>query len=108
MTQPKKWTKEALLEMLEKSDKAVAKALLVLYGFQTAEEQAVGATREDNGAGFNGADADYLSSVAQFAEKTGFLTAKQLTIVRPKIRKYWKQLLNVANANEQAKSVAHE
>lgn len=104
MTQPKTWTKESLLDMLERSDKALAKALLVLYGFQTADEQAAGYTVEDNGAGFNGADADYMSSVAQFVEKSGFLTQKQVPIIRKKIRKYWKQLLNVANANEAAKT----
>lgn len=103
MPQPKPWTKEKLLDMLDRSDKAVGKALVVLYGFQTAEEQAVGVTREDNGAGFNGSDAEFLSKIAQWVIENDKITPGQAAIVRPKIRKYWRQLVNVANAKEEAK-----
>lgn len=104
MTEAKKWTKESLLAMLDVSDKAVAKALLVLYGFQTADEQAAGYTAEENGKGFNGSDAEFLTNIAKWViAHDGHITPGQADKVRQKIRKYWKQLLTVANENERSK-----
>lgn len=105
--QKKKWNKENIQLLISTNDAALARGLLVIYGFQTAAEQASNVTNEDNGMGFNGTDAEYLSSVAQFVEKTGYLTVKQIPHVRKAMLKYWRQLAEVANQKEAAKVAAN-
>jgi hypothetical protein len=95
-TQP--WNKQRVQQLVTTNDKAAVRALLVIYHNQTPSEQAEGATVEDNGLGFTGADAEILTSFAKFYERTGFLTEKQLGILRSRIIKYWRQLLAAAEA----------
>ena len=93
----KNWTIEEIRNLLEESDKAVARAILAIYGRQTASEQATETTSESNGVGFNGVDAPFLSSLAKFYEEKGYLSPKQVSYGRKKIRKYAGQLVNIAN-----------
>lgn len=93
MTAPQVWDKEALCRLLAASNKAVARAVLVVYRNQTEYEKVCQATQENNGVGFSGVDAEILSSYAEFYLKTGFLTPKQVAIARNKIKKYWRQVL---------------
>ena len=83
-----KWTKETILDKLDNSDEMVKRSLLRLYAEQTADEQAMGATTEHNGFGFNGVDSEFLSSVAKFLTEKGYLSPKQVAWTRKKIRKY--------------------
>lgn len=91
------WTAEEIKELVQTNDKVLYGALKKLYACQTADEKAYGETVESNGVGFNGADAKILSSMAEFLNKTGFLTEKQKVIVRKKLVKYNKQLTKLAN-----------
>ena len=93
----KNWTIEEIRNLLEESDKAVARAILAIYGRQTASEQSTETTSESNGVGFNGVDAPFLSSLAKFYEEKGYLSPKQVSYGRKKIRKYANQLVNIAN-----------
>ena len=93
MTTPQVWDKEALCCLLAASNKAVVRAVLVVYRNQTEYERVCQATQENNGVGFSGVDAEILSSYAEFYLKTGFLTPKQVAIARNKIKKYWRQIL---------------
>ena len=70
-----------------------SRAITVLYGFQTADEQEAGSTKEHNGAGFNGTDAFILSSFAQQVAKGRTLSAKQLAIAFRKLPKYSRQVV---------------
>lgn len=90
----KLWTKNDIINLLDTSDKAVTRALSCIYNKQTDEEKNAEHTHKANKVGFSSFDAEYLSSCAKFAERAGFLTANQLHRVRPKIKKYWRQLLN--------------
>jgi len=81
------------------------RALIKIYGFQTADEQACGETHHLNGEGFTGADAEILSSFARFYEKRGFLTEKQTAIVFRKMGKYWKQILDISDKEKLEKMV---
>lgn len=87
------WDKARLQALLLSNDKAVARAVHLVYKNQTASERAIGATVEDNGVGFTGVDGGILSSYAKFYEKAGFLTVKQIAVARKKIVKYWRQIL---------------
>jgi hypothetical protein len=71
-----------------------SRAITVLYGFQTADEQEAGSTKEHNGAGFNGTDAFILSSFAQQVAKGRTLSAKQLAIAFRKLPKYQRQVVS--------------
>lgn len=93
----KTWTKEEIKELLAKNDEMVKRSVLKLYERQTELEQSSEETKEDNGVGFNGADAPILSSFAKFIIKTGFLTSKQTAIARKKLTKYANQLAKIAN-----------
>ena len=93
----KTWTKEEILNLLANNDEMVKRSVLKLYEKQTDYEKAVQNTEENNGVGFNGLDANLLSSFAEFALKSGFLTTKQTAIARNKLKKYAGQLAKIAN-----------
>lgn len=91
------WTEEEIKVLIQENDKVLYGALRKLYAEQTAEEQANGNTKVQNGIGFNGVDAPILSSFCEFLNKTGFLTPKQKILARKKLVKYNKQLTRLAN-----------
>ena len=90
-------------ENFEESDKWVTRAVVVIFEAQTASEQLTDSTNEWNGVGFNGADAEILSSFAKqiIAFNAGEsqyrypLSVRQLAIARKRISKYAGQILNV-------------
>jgi hypothetical protein len=77
---------------------ALSRALLFLYARQTADEQATGTTAHENGAGFSGVDAKFLTSVAQSVQTYGNMTRGQAPYVAKKLAKYTGQLLAMVNA----------
>lgn len=87
-------------DMLVFNDRAVLRAVVAIYKRQTDEEKNAEATKESNGRGFTGVDAPLLSSFAKQILQRGTLSHKQLDIARRKIMKYWKQLAQVAEAND--------
>ena len=97
MGEKKIWKKEEIKEMLQTNDNAVIRGIVVIYSLQTEDEKKVGKTIEHNGVGFSGFDAEFMSSLAKFILKRGYLTDKQLEYGRRKIMKYAGQLTKVAN-----------
>lgn len=102
MTTSTKWTKEAIRTRLESNDTWLVRGLLAIFARQTAEEQSAGFTKEDNGIGFNGADAEILTSFANQIKTRGFLTPKQIEIARKKMLKYAGQLVRIATDTAKA------
>lgn len=94
----KTWTEDEIKTLVQTNDKVLYGALKRLYAEQTADEQSSGETKHHNGVGFNGIDSRFLSSVAEFLIRTGFLTDKQKYVTRKKLVKYNKQLTKLANA----------
>lgn len=92
-----KWTKEAIKTNMQASDKWLFRGLLAIYSNQTHEEQVGGFTAEDNGIGFNGVDAEILTSFALQLNSRGFLTPRQIEMARKKMLKYAGQLAKIAN-----------
>lgn len=92
------WTEEEIRYLIQTNDKVLYGALKKLYEKQTEDEQQLGETTHTNGVGFNGVDSRFLSSVAEFLIKNGFLTIKQKSAVRKRLIKYNKQLTRIANA----------
>lgn len=96
-------TKEQIVSLLKTKDKAIARALVVLNDRQTADEQDSQATRIDNGRGFKPCHARMGTSMAQFYQRFGYLSPKQIAYWRKtdakgtmRIACYWKQLMEVA------------
>lgn len=82
-------------QIVEKDDQAI-KALYRIYEFQTSDEQNQHNTHIRNGVGFTRADAKTLSSLIAFKNKTGFLTPKQIILLKYRIGKYARQLVNIS------------
>lgn len=104
-------TREYITQLLRTNDKAVGRALVALNKRQTQDERVSEQTRHHNLRGFMPMHAKKGTGMAQFFEKTGFLTPKQLAYWRrvtpsgkARIEKYVGQLLVVAK--EQGRKVA--
>lgn len=107
LTETPTWNVDTIKERLVASDKWVTEGVIRIFEYQTAAEQDAEVTSEDNGVGFNGVDAELLSSYAKFAIKTGFLTKGQMVYARKKMLKYSGQLASIANSKietEQSKA----
>lgn len=94
----KTWTETEIKNLVQTNDKVMYRALVNLYQCQTADEQIQKSANYQNGIGFNGADANIMTSFAEFYLRTGFLTPKQIVICRKKLNKYGKQLTKIANS----------
>lgn len=87
------WDKDSIQKLIDENDKAVCRAIVLVYRNQTHHERDAKRTEEHNGVGFSGYDGEILSSFAEFYLRAGFLTPKQIGIARPKMKRYWKQIL---------------
>ena len=92
------WTEQEIGDLVQTNDIVLYRALKKLYDKQTEDEKQDGNTKHQNGQGFNGVDAKFLSSVAEFLIKNRYLTEKQKFVTRKKMIKYTKQLTAIANA----------
>jgi hypothetical protein len=65
---------------------------------QTNDEQVSQATTHDNGIGFSGCDAQFLSSLAQNYLRYGRLSEKQMSFVFKKMPKYARQVVAMSDS----------
>lgn len=95
----KVWDKAAVQTLLVTNDRALGKALWAIFQRQTATEKASRQTIEHNGRGFTGMDAEFLSDIARRLPHYDYrMTVRQIAKVRPKMLKYWRQLLEEIEA----------
>ena len=94
-----KWNRTKIANLLATNNKAVERALVVVFNNQELDEQALDSTHKANGIGFTAFDADIFSSFAKHILNGRSLSPKQLEVARKKdkfgnmkIAKYWKQL----------------
>jgi hypothetical protein len=106
-------TKNEIVRLLETNDKAIAHALVVLYKNQTLNEQRSETTINRNGEGFRPCHARMGTSMAEFYQKRGFLSSKQVAYWRVKDKNgdmrlsiYWRQLAEAAEVKAAKKGVA--
>jgi hypothetical protein len=94
----KKWTKEEVKAKLESDDKWLVRGLLAIHARQTEEEKTTETTKEQNGTGFNSVDANILTDlVNQYKRTNGYLSVRQIALIRKKMVKYAGQLTRIAN-----------
>lgn len=97
-TSTKIWTKEEIRAHIQSGSVAwMTRALMALYARQTTMEQYSGVTTDHNSRGFNGVDAEILTSFAQQHGHGRTLSPKQLVILQKKLIKYCGQLARIAN-----------
>lgn len=89
------WNKEKIQNLLLTNDEAVYKAMLRIYARQTEDEKQIMDTKDWNSVGFTGVDGHIMSSFVESYKRYGRLTEKQMRIARNKIKKYWRQLIDV-------------
>ena len=97
MANASNWTKQAIKEKLLTNNEWLIRGLLAIHSRQTDDERQAGQTVHDNGIGFNGVDAEILSSFADQYKRYRRLTDRQMEIVRKKLPKYSGQLVKIAN-----------
>lgn len=90
--------KQWVLNKLDENSRWVEKAVVAIFNRQTNDEQRTNSTNNNNSMGFNGLDAEFGSSLAKAILKYGKLTPNQAPHARRIIGKYWKQLIEVAEA----------
>lgn len=95
-------TVNSIRTLILERDDALEKAILRIYEGQTEAEQATDTTSVDNGVGFNGVDAPFLSSLAKQIQANKYnkplgsrLSWKQRDIARKKMVKYAGQVFRI-------------
>ena len=91
------YTADFIREKMATDDRWLIRGLLAIYKKQTDSEKKVQDTFERNGVGFNGIDAQIMSSIAEFYMNRNYITPKQTVVVRRKMNKYAGQLAKIAN-----------
>ncbi len=94
------YTKEEIQEKLKTDLRWTERGLVVLHNRQTEDEQKSKDTYDRNGRGFNSVDGKSLSYCAEWVKKGNHLSGKHLEKVRRKLPKYWKQILELIEQNE--------
>jgi len=104
-----KITKKQVREFVKRklsSDPAWAKkALLLIFSYQTNQEQVSDTTRERNDVGFSAFDAEILSSFAKQLLTKNSLSNKQMDILFKKICHYHRQIIENSNQEKLNKLV---
>lgn len=88
------------------NSRIIFKMLWAMYQRQTADEREKQSTVHENGMGFNGFDAPFLSDVARNAYPFKDLTTSQTLHVARKLKKYVKQLVEIANEKQKQQAPA--
>jgi hypothetical protein len=98
-TTASRWEKDAIRQRLLESRHWVERAIVAIYNRQTADEKGTEQTRWQNGVGFNGPDAHYMSYLARWILSGRHLSGKHLERGRKRVLKYAGQLAEIANDN---------
>lgn len=97
--------KSYLKHKLSTNEVWAKRALLCLYRRQTPDEREAASTKYDNNVGFNGVDAEFLTSLSKQIEEKGFLTGKQLSALFKAIPKYWEQIFSLSDKEKLEKMI---
>ena len=89
-------TPELIKEKLAIDDRWLKRGIVSIWENQTCDERDVKSTNHSNGIGFTGADAPFLSSLAEQINKGYKLSPKQIAAARKAMVKYTGQLYKKA------------
>lgn len=91
--------KQYLKELVKYNDRALYKAIILIYQNQTEEEQQKNRNLEDNRIGFTKLDAEEMSIIARKIIAGQKLTESEISKSKNKMQKYWKQLMVISKEN---------
>lgn len=94
-TTNKQW-EQYLKQLVKTNDKALFRAIVLIYGNQTDEEKYKGKSVEDNNIGFTKYDAREMSEIALKIKAKIPLSEAEMAKSRNKMQKYWKQLMVIS------------
>jgi len=97
-----KWTKEEIKHIVMTNDRAVDRALSVLYDRQTRDEKSDSATKHSNGVGFKANHARLGSYYGKWVQAGHRLTGRHLEKARHIALQYIGQLTEEANLKVKA------
>jgi hypothetical protein len=107
------WDRAAFNALFMTNPRAVEKALTTLFALQTQAEQSTETTRELNGVGFSGLDAEIFSSFAKRVLSGKPLTPGQIAVCRKqgkngicRLARYWQQLRAAVEAKKEQQIAA--
>lgn len=106
-TNQKQW-ESYLKDLVKSNDKALLRAIVLVYDNQTTEEKNKGESIEDNCVGFSKVDAYEMGKIAQKIKRGEELTKGELAKSRNKMQKYWKQLMIISKRNAEAKKLQEQ
>jgi hypothetical protein len=89
-------SKELIKEKVATNPEWAKHAIVALFNYQTAMEQAAESTQDQNKVGFNACDAEILTSFAKQVLQGRNLTQRQLAVAFKKLPKYSNQLYRIA------------
>lgn len=101
-TNQEQW-KSYLKNLVKTNDRALLKAIVLIYNNQTFEERVRGMAIESNRSGFDKIDADVMGLIAKKIKSGQPLTKGELAKSRNKMQKYWRQLMIISKENMEAK-----
>lgn len=96
------WSRDRIRDLLNVSDKAVARAIVVIYQRQTLDEQRASDTKHQNKLGFTSAHAKLGSYFARWVIGGRTLTGRHLDRARAIALHYTRQLLDEIEAKKEA------
>lgn len=103
-TNQKQW-EQYLKGLVKTNDKALYRAIVLIYRNQTDEEQNKGQSIEDNYVGFTKWDAEEMTSIALKIIRKQKLLDGEVTKSRNKMQKYWRQLMAISKKNIQQREL---
>lgn len=99
-TNQKQW-EDYLKNLVKTNDRALFKAIILIYDMQTNEEKSIGSSVEENNVGFSKVDAYEMGIIAKKIKRGDPLTKGEIAKSRNKMPKYWKQLMIISKRNMQ-------
>lgn len=92
------WSSDEMGEYIQQMpEEFLNRPLLRLWERQTPDERATHETRYQNARGFNAFDAEFAGAMVDKWREYGRFTPKQAAAVRKMLKKYRKQLAEIAN-----------
>jgi hypothetical protein len=96
------WTKDKVVELLNRNNGAVERAIIAIYNRQTSDEQSDGETKHSNGMGFSGAHSQLGTYYAKWILSGRHLNGSHLDKARKIVLRYTTQLLEVIQTKQAA------
>ena len=98
ITKDEEW-RICLRNLLVTNNKALFRAIILIYDKQSEEEKAMEKSINEDGEGFSKYDAKYMSKVAKKLKSGKELSYSEIAMSRVIMPRYWRQLMKISKEN---------